>query len=56
MTAITYLVNPYSGVIHLPRCLHARDCIPWVGFAATLSDRPCSLCLPDGISGDPKEK
>lgn len=47
MTTTGLLVNPYSGIIHRESCPHARNCVPWAGFAATPSDKPCRLCKPD---------
>jgi hypothetical protein len=47
MAATGLVVNPYSGVVHEPSCKHAAGCIPWQGFAATPSDKPCRLCKPD---------
>jgi hypothetical protein len=41
------LVDPYSGVVHLPSCVHAAASIPWEGFARASSDRPCKVCAPE---------
>ena len=46
------VVNPYSGVIHRLTCEHARNCIPWQGFQATHSDKPCRVCRPEVEEGD----